>query len=144
MSEQLPNDESLDSKLTPEQLALLDAGPGQVKHPARLATLYEVEARAREMGREAKLNNFCIYFDQEYAGISSSAMRTYPCYQRFLIVYPELNERIEAAVRGQGYQANFTVSDVLDEAYVAMSRLVDINDPYVIEGDKVNAYYLTI
>ena len=122
------------STLTPEQLAAIDKGPGRVTNPVTLERFTSAD----------QLNNFSLYFAPEgsAAGVIYHRIR---CNRRFSIIYPDFWGALHAnytTLRDSSVRSD-TKQQILLHAYALMERLVDREDPGVLnEQGIVHGRYL--
>ncbi len=90
------------------------------------------------------LNNYMAHFGESDF---SEQYRQKPAYQRFAILYPDLNAYLlelgkNAPLDEAPY--SYTVSRaVINESYDVMRQLVDVNDPYVtIDGQSSQTWLI--
>lgn len=91
-------------------------------------------------------NNFHATFTNPTFGGDPLRMRK--AYQRFQILYPDLDKPLRAKFAELREDGPPTLSDEdraeIFEAYKLMSELVDIYDPYLPVDPKVQKVYLTL
>jgi hypothetical protein len=135
---------------TPEQLRLLDAGPGRVTRRAPQWAFSSSE----EFIEVA--NNFYLAFlimDSMPDGFKD-IYRKRPAFQRFAILFPEQLAELEALLETTGRKMGADNAIRLHEAYQLMVQLVDCRDcgiyapafwpasPYIDEEQGFDLLYL--
>jgi hypothetical protein len=135
---------------TPEQLRLLDAGPGRVTRRAPQWVFSSLE----EFVEVA--NNFYLAFlimDSMPDGFKD-IYRKRPAFRRFAILFPEQLAELEALLEETGRKMGADNAARLYEAYQLMVRLVDRDDrgiyapiswpssQYIDEGQGFDLLYL--
>ncbi|MGH7241430.1 MAG: hypothetical protein ACREGB_03990 [Candidatus Saccharimonadales bacterium] len=132
---------------TPEQLALLQAGPGEVIRSVVTELVTAAEYSVERGWQLGDLNNFPIHFCKP--SFFTNLYREAPWRQRFAIMHPELTAELEDLVRPLPHR---TVDESTDpsvalkfaSAYDLMVHMVDRADQYVLRDDGTVDRYLLI
>lgn len=126
------------SPLQPDVAAQLEAGPGLVYSPA---ANYLLSADEYDGFGHMFANNFFLHFN---SGLTGTVYRQQKHYQRFSILYPELNQALQEDPQQRRNIAGWDdLEPALRQAYELMRHLVDLEDPYVRDGGQVDSIFLS-